>query len=112
MVLDLTVRRAHELIMATKKKRIPATLKRVVWHTYIGEEIGRHPCMCCNITMITQMSFHCGHVIPEAKGGPMTVENMRPICNNCNASMGTQDMSTFMTHLTSTAPMDWSAAAD
>ena len=40
-------------------------------------------------------SFHCGHVVAEADGGPTTVDNLRPVCATCNLSMRTQNMNTF-----------------
>ena len=40
-------------------------------------------------------SFHCGHVISEADGGPTTVDNLRPVCATCNLSMRTQNMEKF-----------------
>ena len=40
-------------------------------------------------------SFHCGHVVAEADGGPTTVENLRPVCATCNLSMRTQNMEKF-----------------
>lgn len=79
------------------KKTIPSTIKRLVWHAYIGEEKGKAKCLCCKTTDITQLSFHCGHIIPEAHGGSVCVENLRPICQNCNSSMGTMNMNDFMT---------------
>lgn len=78
-----------------RKKPIPATVKRLVWNTYIGEEIGKAKCICCNLTDITQLSFHCGHVIAEANGGEINVYNLRPICQNCNSSMRTQNLEEF-----------------
>lgn len=33
-------------------------------------------------------NFHVGHNIPESKGGDMVLENLRPICQGCNLSMG------------------------
>ena len=78
-----------------KKKSIPATVKRLVWNTYIGENIGKTKCLCCNVTDITQMSFHCGHVLAEANGGLTIVNNLRPICQNCNSSMRTTNMDDF-----------------
>ncbi len=80
----------------SKKKSIPSTVKRLVWNKHIGEEIGKHKCMCCQATDITQMSFHCGHVVAEANGGTSTVSNLKPICQNCNSSMGTKNMNEFM----------------
>ena len=78
------------------KKKISATMKRLVWNTNIGEEIGKTKCLCCKSTDITQMSFHCGHVIAEINGGELIVSNLKPICQNCNSSMGTKNMNEFM----------------
>ena len=82
-----------------KKKAIPATIKRLVWNTNIGEMIGKSKCMCCNSTDITQMSFNCGHIVAEANGGDTIVSNLKPICQNCNSSMGTKNMEEFMKSL-------------
>jgi len=43
-----------------KKKLIPHALRRSVWNYWIGEIIGLTKCLCCNITSISQMVFHCG----------------------------------------------------
>lgn len=79
-----------------KKKTIPAAIKKLVWNTYIGEDIGKAKCICCKTTDITQMSFNCGHIIAEANGGELIVSNLKPICQNCNSSMGTKNMNDFM----------------
>jgi 5-methylcytosine-specific restriction endonuclease McrA len=78
------------------KKKIPAALKRLVWNKYIGETIGNAMCLCCNCTTINQLSFHCGHIISESNGGEMILSNLKPICQNCNSSMGTKNMDEFM----------------
>ena len=41
------------------------------------------------------MSFNCGHIIAEANGGGIIVSNLKPICQNCNSSMGTKNMDDF-----------------
>ncbi len=79
-----------------KKKLIPLTLKRKVWAAQIGEDIGKTKCLCCRLTDISQMNFHCGHIISEANGGEINVDNLRPICQSCNSSMGTVNMDVFM----------------
>ena len=79
-----------------RKKPIPSTVKRLVWNKYIGENIGKYKCYCCKLTDITQLSFHCGHVISEKKGGQIDVNNLRPICQNCNSSMGFKNMDDFI----------------
>ena len=79
-----------------KKKAIPAAIKKLVWNTYIGEDVGKAKCLCCKTTDITQMSFNCGHIIADANGGEVIVSNLKPICQNCNSSMGTKNMDDFM----------------
>ena len=78
-----------------KKKYIPKALKIAIWNKYIGEEIGKVKCLCCEITDITQLKFHTGHVIAEKNGGDTSIENLRPICESCNKSMNTTNMYNF-----------------
>jgi len=82
-----------------RKERIPAAVKRVVWDTYIGKEKGMSLCVCCKNMLISQMSFHCGHVISEYYGGTIEISNLRPICQNCNSSMGKRPMGEFIKQL-------------
>ena len=82
-----------------KKKAISSTIKKLVWNTNIGEEIGKSKCLCCKSTDITQLSFNCGHIIAESNGGDTIVSNLKPICQNCNSSMGTKSMNVFMASL-------------
>ncbi len=79
-----------------KKKSIPITLKRKVWDFWIGESVGKTKCLCCKLTDITQLNFSCGHIISESDGGPLSVQNLKPICGSCNSSMGTQNMNDFI----------------
>jgi 5-methylcytosine-specific restriction endonuclease McrA len=74
------------------KKAIPKSLKKLVWDTYIGETIGLSKCLCCNHQKIRQIEFHCGHIKSEVNGGETNIKNLRPICAQCNLSMGTMDM--------------------
>ena len=78
----------------TKRKNIPKTLKNKVWDKYIGKEKGIGKCICCDCE-IDSKNFECGHVISVNKGGPTTIENMRPICNVCNKSMGDKNLFDF-----------------
>jgi hypothetical protein len=78
-----------------KKKTIPKTLKRLVWDTYVGPTIGETFCFCCKHQKIRQIEFQCGHVEAESLGGDTTVENLRPICAQCNISMGTMNLLDF-----------------
>ena len=75
---------------------IPLLVKRMVWNHYRGEKIGKSKCLCCKTTSITQASFTCGHVVSRKDGGEVCVSNLKPICQNCNCSMGTMNMDDFI----------------
>ena len=79
-----------------KKQKIPHAIKRAVWNHWVGEAIGLTECLCCKVTLISQMTFHCGHIISEAKGGKVEVTNLKPICQPCNSSMKTHNMHEFI----------------
>ena len=79
-----------------KKKSIPLSLKALVWNKYIGEEKGVGNCQCCRKNVIKQISFHCGHIISERNGGSTTLNNLIPLCQTCNLSMGRQNMNDFV----------------
>lgn len=90
---------SNETIVQTNqtKKSIPIAVKRLVWNKYIGEDIGKSKCYCCKLSYITQLSFHCGHVVAEKNGGDINVDNLRPICQSCNSSMGINNMDHYIT---------------
>jgi 5-methylcytosine-specific restriction endonuclease McrA len=71
-----------------KKARIPKALRDQVWLQHAGK-VYETKCLIewCQNT-ITVTNFHCGHNIPESKGGATTLENLTPICASCNLSMG------------------------
>jgi hypothetical protein len=81
-----------------KRKAIPKRIRELVWNTYVGRNIGTTKCFCCNDEdkLISQMDFEAGHIISHANGGKATVENLRPICRGCNASMGKKNMNDYM----------------
>jgi 5-methylcytosine-specific restriction endonuclease McrA len=67
------------------------TLRFKVWEKEFGNEIhGKCPLPNCSFILLKHhdTSFQCGHIIPISKGGKKTLENLRPICSNCNARMG------------------------
>jgi hypothetical protein len=78
-----------------KKNSIPKVLKDLCWKKWIGESVAKNKCMCCEMNEVTMNNFQCGHVLSEANGGKLSVENLRPICVGCNLSMGTENMASF-----------------
>ncbi len=89
------IQAAKTLAIKIKKTTIPKKLKTEVWNQNIGEDVGSALCLCCKKTKITQSNFHCGHIVAESNGGPTTIANLRPICPQCNLSMGTKNMNDF-----------------
>ena len=54
--------------------------------TNINTELTRNK-LGTMMPLITPFTFECGHNIPESKGGTSDIDNLRPICGNCNRSM-------------------------
>ena len=66
---------------------IPKAVREQVWIDKNKEKF-RSKCYvswCKN--EITVFNFHCGHNIPDSKGGSIQLENLYPICSNCNLGM-------------------------
>lgn len=78
-----------------KKHNISQAVRINCWNTHIGELVPKTKCMCCYNIDITQHNFHCGHIIAECNGGTHEMNNLLPICNVCNYSMGSIDMNVF-----------------
>lgn len=66
-----------------------------MWDKHIGPLIGLTKCLCCKHQSIRQIEFHCGHIISEKNGGTTTINNLIPICAQCNTSMRTQNLNDF-----------------
>jgi 5-methylcytosine-specific restriction endonuclease McrA len=56
----------------------------------------KHKCFCCKKITIKIIDFEAGHVLSEFNGGSNEINNFRPICRNCNSSMGTMHMEDYI----------------
>lgn len=71
-----------------RKRAIPKAVKEQLWLRDMGQHFkGKCKTVWCG-NQVTFFDFHCGHNIPESKGGPTTLENLVVICSRCNTSMG------------------------
>ena len=77
------------------KKKIPKPLRMAVWNKYVGENIGKSLCLCCELNYITMFDFVCGHIVAESQGGSTTLDNLVPICTHCNESMYVENLHKF-----------------
>jgi hypothetical protein len=94
--VEATAVEAATNIKKYKKKKITPTIKKHIWNTYIGYDILKHKCFCCKKATIQINEFEAGHVLSEADGGSCEISNFRPICRNCNLSMGSMHMEDYI----------------
>ena len=78
------------------KNKIPKKIKNDSWDKYIGKEHGTALCLCCHKTQIDSKSFVGGHIISEKNEGLINIDNIIPICSECNSSMGSENMDVFI----------------
>ena len=78
-----------------KNSKIPNSRRIATWNAHIGITVGQAKCMCCEHNLITQHKFTCGHIVSRADGGTIEIENLRPVCDDCNNDMGNENMRTF-----------------
>jgi 5-methylcytosine-specific restriction endonuclease McrA len=70
------------------KTHIPAFIRRHV----IARDGYR--CVYCDEDL-TNAEIHLDHVIPEAKNGPTTIDNLQVTCRKCNTAKGMLTESEF-----------------
>ena len=81
-----------------KRSQIPKHVRVLVWNRWIGADIGKIKCPCCNTIEIQQGAcngWHASHVLSDANGGESIVENLRAICNGCNSAMSKKHMKEY-----------------
>jgi len=98
---------APEPVKAKPRQKLPATVRRIVWNTYIGSEVSSGKCFCCNFETITVSNFECGHIVSHKDGGDATIQNLRPICSFYNRSIGKRNMEEFMRQYGIAKRDDW-----
>ena len=76
------------------RPQIPKMIRGEVWKEYNGHSV-YGSCYCCKRTLDVFDTWNAGHVVPYSHGGPNTVTNLRPICQACNQSMGTENLYDF-----------------
>lgn len=76
-----------------KRTSCPAPIREGCWRKYNGDSMDGE-CFVCK-KPISYTSFHCGHNRSVKDGGSWTIANTRPLCSQCNQSMGTMSVSAF-----------------
>lgn len=68
-----------------KRDGLLCTLTVAQWLAYLEQTGWR--CLACGEQ---PDSLSIGHIIPHCKGGPLTLENVQPLCMPCNRRQGRQ----------------------
>lgn len=90
-----------------EKATIPKALREQVWIKTMGRVFEKKcPVSWCS-NQITVFNFQSGHCVPESKGGATTIDNLTPICDRCNLSMGSQYTITEWSQTFQGTPRTW-----
>ena len=81
------------------KKYISPKIRMCVWNRYFGKnETGSCP-LCNNMIRVGKNGFHCGHIKSTMNGGLTEIDNLRPICGDCNINMGGMNWDDYLKKL-------------
>ena len=76
------------------KDKIPQSLRKQVWNKHFGD-LSKHKCPIswCNNILDNSIKngWQAGHIISEHNKGKAILENLKPICKNCNSEMNTKN---------------------
>jgi hypothetical protein len=79
---------------AKPKKRIKQWNRDDIW-LYHNGPLTQVKCPCCQIRIISRDSFSAGHIQAESRSGSSQIDNIIPICDDCNGRMGPTHMYWF-----------------
>ena len=78
------------------KESITDSFKRTLWKKkYKHEFISYDWCPVCVTNIIHRDDYVAGHIFPEGYGGSNDVQNIMPICSECNSQMGDKHLYFF-----------------
>jgi len=71
--------------------------RSAVWDMTNGD------CACCGVRLHPYAgrpsSFHIDHVVPRSLGGGDDIDNLQPLCRDCNLSKGNRGTVDHLPHL-------------
>ena len=95
-LIDNTITPIHQFKI---KNKIPPKIRMCVWNHYFGNnENGKCP-ICNKEIKVGKNGFHCGHIISHANGGNISIDNLRPLCSDCNIDMGKKNWDAYVKKL-------------
>jgi len=95
-LIDNTITPFHQFKI---KNKIPPKIRMCVWYRYFGnKENGECP-ICNKEIKVGKNGFHCGHITSHANGGNISIDNLRPLCSDCNIDMGKKNWDVYVKKL-------------
>lgn len=82
--------------MLLNRKKIPKQVREQLWKRYFNFIEGE--CYCCSKT-IKITDFDCGHIISVKNNGNDSIDNLKPICRQCNLDMGILNLEDYKKYL-------------
>lgn len=76
-----------------KRQKIPMLTREKVWSKRCGN-LMTGECFVCN-REVKFSNFHCGHIISVKDGGTNVIENLEPVCVQCNLDMGSMNLNDY-----------------
>jgi len=72
------------------REKITQTMRKDVWKSkFKNQKIGTCSVYGCNNTIEFEKNYYvCGHIISVKHGGSTDLDNLLPMCTNCNLKMG------------------------
>lgn len=86
--------KTFEKFEKVKRKNLSVHVRRDCWNMFIGKKYEAKCYAGCGRN-ITVFNYECGHIKAVAKRGCDDLENLRPICGDCNKRMGTKNMKDY-----------------
>ena len=94
-IIRLIVENATVEYSKKKKLAISPAIRNEMWELYFPK-CTEGICFVCNQIIVCHgnrsNTYQAGHVLSEANGGLITLENLRPVCKTCNTKMGVKHM--------------------
>ena len=76
-----------ERALPPDEKLVSKPLRKLVWAKCVDNQ-----CAICEKPITkTKNGFHVGHIVARARGGKTDIDNLIPMCSDCNLKMGTRN---------------------
>lgn len=82
-----------------QREKISTRLKKDIWKKeFKSQPVGKCPVAFCS-NQLEQKSYICGHLISVSNGGMNELNNLRPICGDCNMKMSSTNWDEYEKNL-------------